>query len=87
MGIWFGAVVGLIISGANICEHILGVVIPTNYFPYLHCILIHPDVFLVGGLSAIQQVFSPKADRVIEIMIYELPDRTNSRCGLFLQKK
>ena len=50
MGIWFGAVESLIISGANICEHILSVVIPTTKSLYLHCILIHPDKFSRGAV-------------------------------------
>ena len=33
MGIWFGAVESLGLPGANICEHILSVVIPTNNSP------------------------------------------------------
>ena len=55
MGIGFGAVLGLINPGANICGHILSVVIPTNKSLYLHCILIRPDIN-VGGLFGIQQV-------------------------------
>ena len=50
-----------ILFGANICKHIFKcVVIPRfrqSVFSYLHCILINPDYVLVGGLSAIQQVF------------------------------
>ena len=48
MGIWFGGVESLSVFGANICGHILGVVIPTNKSLYLHCILTHLDIFLSG---------------------------------------
>ncbi len=47
-------------SGANICEHILGVVIPANCFLYLHCNFIYPDCIWSGGRQFIQQGFSQK---------------------------
>ena len=53
-----------ILFGANICKRIFKcVVIPRfrqSVSSYLHCILIHPDCALVGGLMVIQQGFSQK---------------------------
>ena len=54
MGIWFGAVVGLCSFGANICERILQCrdsIFRQNVSSYLHCILIHPDVYSRGAVG------------------------------------
>ena len=85
MGIWFGAVESLSVFGANICGHILGVVIPTNKSLYLHCILTHPDIF-VGGLMVIQQG-QPENHRINKMLIFQLPDRKYFSLRYFLYGK
>ena len=69
MGIGFGAVESLGLPGANICEHILSVVIPTKYSLYLHCILIHPDKFSRGAVRYTTGVFTLKANRITNRLI------------------